>query len=278
MNPALRDPILPRRQWLELHDLAECPGMLREGVTETLRALAEAFGVGKRVAPLVSKALRAAGTNKIVDLCSGSGGPAVGLARALAERGHAVEVLLTDRAPNLPAFARARQRSRGAVGGLDEPVEATAVPEALTGLRTLYNAFHHFPPSTAREMLADAYRKRQPIAVFEYAERSLWATAVCFPICLAAGLALGLALHPRSAGRLFFTYALPAIPFVFAFDGLISHLRSYSADELEALTAGLDQHGYRWRTGKIPVLRPFFSISFLIGMPANPAAETECGL
>ena len=73
--------------------------------------------------------------------------------------------------PNLPAFEYVRKRSSGKVDFLEEPVDATAVPEHLPGFRTLFASLHHFRPGVARRILQDAVDRRQPIGVFDFSAR-----------------------------------------------------------------------------------------------------------
>lgn len=46
------------------------------------------------------------------------------------------------------------------------------VPESIPGLRTMFMSFHHFRPSEASEILADAVKHRMPIAIFEIQQRN----------------------------------------------------------------------------------------------------------
>src|SRR5690606_10735578 len=110
---------------------------------------------------------------QIVDLCAGGGGPLLSILEQL-ERGHGVRVpvVLTDKYPNERAFLRAEAQRPGQVRGLRAPVDATEVPVTLKGVRTLFNALHHFRPAQARALFADAVHKGQPIATFEVVERS----------------------------------------------------------------------------------------------------------
>jgi hypothetical protein len=48
-----------------------------------------------------------------------------------------------------------------------------SVPGTLTGLRSVFNAFHHFNPREARAVLESAVQAWQPIGIFEIPERSL---------------------------------------------------------------------------------------------------------
>jgi len=56
----------------------------------------------------------------------------------------------------------------------------------------------------------------------------------------------------RSPGHLFFTYIIPVIPFVLVFDGIISSLRTRSAEEVQALMrkCGASADGWTVRSGQ----------------------------
>jgi hypothetical protein len=78
-----------------------------------------------------------------------------------------------------------------------------------------------------------------------------------------------LLLTPRirtwSWARLLLTYVVPVVPLLVLWDGVVSCLRSYRADELRALTAGLDE-GYTWEVGEYR--RRGVAVTYLIGAPA----------
>ncbi len=152
---------------VELEDLPWFPRLLRDAGTAYLEFAARMSGHSALLAPELERVLRASGAKQVVDLCSGGGGPVVAIAEELARRGERVEVTLTDFYPNLPAFERIRASSDGRVSFRAEPVDATRVPAELAGLRTIFNAFHHFRPASAARILGAAADARQPIAVFE---------------------------------------------------------------------------------------------------------------
>ena len=68
---------LPRLQLVELEDLPRFPAILRDLSTDYLEWAQERFRTHLAAVPLVSRALEEAGTDRIVDLCSGGGGPIV---------------------------------------------------------------------------------------------------------------------------------------------------------------------------------------------------------
>lgn len=142
-------------------------------------------------------------------------------------------------------------------------VDARSVPERLTGIRTMFDCFHHFRPTEAREVLADAYRRREAIVVAEGTRRSLPAV---IGMLLAPLLVLLLTprIRPFSRARVALTYVVPIVPLLVLWDGLISCLRSYRPRELRALAAGLDAR-YCWGVGTYR--RRGNVVTFLVGHP-----------
>lgn len=258
---------MPRVHAFEIEDQPWCPAPVRDAATDFLQF---ALHLGNQYAPavpLLVDALRRTGATRIIDLCAGGGGPWSRLLPALEEAGIAAEVHLTDRFPNLEAFRAASERTGGGLTFEAEPVDATAVPAHLLGLRTVFTAFHHFPPDAARAILADAVRARQPIAVFEATERTVPAVAgmVFSPL-----LTLGVTpfIRPVRMSRILLTYLLPVVPLVVLWDGVVSCLRTYSVAELDGLVPGVPGGDtYEWRIGQVKGHGPA-RVTYLVGIPA----------
>ena len=240
---------MPRRQLFEFGDLPWIPTRLKHYLTDVLSIAAvvgERLGDAFCLEPVLDDIIAAmdqSKTDRIVDLCAGAAIPPVALQRRLAARGRTAEVILTDLHPNLAAFQRAAE-STGCQYRVDS-IDATSVPSELTGLRPVFNAFHHFPPDLARRILADAVSSRQGILIVEIPHRSpigVLSTAAFFWICLL----LTPLIRPISIERLLLTYLIPVLPVLVGFDGAMSSLRAYKLDELAALTEGLED-GYTWR-------------------------------
>jgi small-conductance mechanosensitive channel len=148
-----------------------------------------------------------------------------------------------------------------------EPVNATQVPAHLGGFRLISNALHHFAPEQARALLADAVAQRRGIAVFEALSRSLLTALGILPSPLIV-LATAPFIRPFHWSRLLWTYAVPVVPLACLWDGMISVLRIYSPEELQALVAevpGSDE--YVWDIGRLRVARAPARITYLIGRP-----------
>ena len=237
-----------RRQLIELEDLPWCPRAVRDGGTDWLAFVAGITRVFDQAATPIRDAMNATRTTSILDLCSGGGGPWPSLSRRLAETGP-VEIELSDRYPNVEAFERLRAASGGRVRFRTESIDAANVPADLSGVRTIFNAFHHFPPSAARAILADAVRKRRAIVIVEGAGHR-GAGFFGMPLQIPA-LALGTPfVKPFRVSRLALTYVLPLIPFLVLWDGTVSFLRLYLEDELRELIAGVPDHeSFQWTIG-----------------------------
>ena len=252
---------------VELHELLWFPKVWRNLLTDVMSYFAEGFRPYHPAADKLWAAMQACGAGSIVDLCSGAGKSALTVARELAARHKAaVSVVLTDKFPNEPAFRRAASESPGKVMTISTPVQATEVPGELEGFRTMFTSFHHFKEPEARRILASAVRQRRGIGVFEYTERNF---LVWGPTLLVMHLFIWLAtpsIRPVTWQRVLWTNLLPVIPILAAWDGLVSCLRTYSPDELLALTPDSDSESYRWEAGRLPSFGAC-RITYLLGWP-----------
>jgi hypothetical protein len=255
-----------RRQLLEIEDQSWCPAAIRDGATDYLQFVLARGRPYRVVAERLGRALVASGSEFIVDLGSGAGGPWIELLSDLraASGGLPGAVVLTDLYPNRRAAARIAARTAGQVTLHSDPVDAAAVPAELRGFRTLFTSFHHFEPRAARSVLADAARCGEGIAVFEVTERR-WGALAAMLLVPFVILAITPWLRPLRFSRLLWTYVLPAIPLVGLIDGMVSCLRSYEPAELLALAGGLESHS--WEAGKERAAGLPLRVTYLIGVP-----------
>ncbi|HEU5411638.1 MAG TPA: hypothetical protein VFU57_11500 [Candidatus Acidoferrales bacterium] len=264
-----------RRQWLEIHEQPWFPKTLRDLTTDTLQFVWNFFGFYDPVVPALRDALQQAGTDRVLDLCSGGGGPWLRLVRRFEKlASFPLEVQLTDRFPNPEAPQQIEDGRHSRVLFLTQPVDATQVPADLPGFRTLFTSFHHFVPEDARAILRDAVDRRQGVAVFEVPKRN--GPTILFALFMPlAAFALGPFIRPFRWSRILWTYLLPVIPFVVWFDGVVSCLRAYTPSELDALTKGLSVNGYRWESGEMQRGRIPVKITYLIGHPQAGKSASE---
>ncbi len=284
-----------RRQLFELHDFDWWPSSLRWFLTELL-ALTWAFPWirwkigGERLIPSfadlayqvmepeIKRAASSAFDHQtqdgsvsqnaaIIDLCSGTGGPWRGLIQRVAP--DTVDVILTDLYPPSP-MPPIQEVNGSTVRQYPSPVDATAVPDELTGLRTMFNCFHHFTPELATAIIRDVVHKNERVVVVDTAQRSfaqfIGAGLLMFPASFLIPI-----LHFRQTPWYLFplTYLIPIAPLVCAFDGMISCARGYKSDELLAIAGAADvDDQYRWTAGHKSFLG-LFSLCYLTGEPVQ---------
>lgn len=257
---------MSRTHLVELEDLPWFPRVLRDGGTAFLAFAERASGHGRMLMGPLEKTLDATGETRLVDLCSGGGGPAATMADELAERGRQVTVTLTDLYPNVPAYEHAAASSGGRVVGWAASVDATHVPADLPGVRTIWNAFHHFRPAQARSILASAVADRQPIAVFEVVSRELPMLLGLLMTPLTVTLSVPL-WRPFRWQWLLFTWLIPVMQLFILWDGLVSWLRIYSVPELRELVADIDAPDWVWDIGTIRLGNAPMHGTYLVGYP-----------
>lgn len=155
------------------------------------------------------------------------------------------------------------------------PVDAAAAPRELIqrgeaggkGVFRLFNlAFHHFDDVLARAILKNTVETSDGFGIFELQSRTLSS----FVSCMLFGLFILLIaplLYWWSPPILFFVYVVPVVPFVLVFDGLISSLRTRTADEVEVLlrTCGAgDRADWLVRSGSETFLWPCGHLTWII--------------
>ena len=252
-------------RFFEFHDQKWFPKSLRDGVTDALQFILSLVGIYRPIAPVLNKAVEASGAERIVDLCSGGGGPWLWLYGLLRmSNGRNIQICLTDKYPNVAAFENARRKTGGRITFYPGFVDAAALPGGLTGFRTIFTSFHHFTPDEAVAILQNAADDGQGIGVFEAAKRDPLTILLTMLMPLAGFLTAPFA-RPFRISTIFWTYFIPVIPLVLFFDGVISCLRAYSQKELSVLAAQVQAENYVWQIGEQSSgLAP---ITFLVGYP-----------
>lgn len=253
---------MKRLHLFEFSDLPWWPAPLRALLTDLLHTLIDQVQPFSPKVALIAQALRATGQRRIVDLCSGGAGPWLHLKSQLQQAcGHDVQVLLTDKFPSASVPPKL-----AAVDGLDycpAAVDALAVPATLDGVRTLFDGLHHFGPEEAEAIIRSAVDDRQAIVVFEFLQRT-WRDALMALLSPLMVLVITPLVRPLSLTRLLLTYVVPVAPLIVTWDGLVSELRCYSAEELEAMArrAGGD---YAWHIGTYR--HRGLPVTYLVGYP-----------
>jgi hypothetical protein len=253
---------LPRLQLFELLDMAWFPHAIRDLATDYLHFMETRFTLHKPVVPLLRAMLEKSKTSEVVDLCSGGGGPVLAVYESLVARGTRVRITLTDKYPNLDAFAHLSSLHPSGILYIADSVDATKVPSELIGLRTMFNTFHHFAPREAHSVLKCAVQAGQPICIFEIPERSfiMMVPFLFTPVFVALATPF---IRPFQWKRLLWTYAIPLIPLTCWWDGLVSQCRAYTVTEMLDLTRGLDD--FDWKVARVDIAGNPGHLTYLLG-------------
>ena len=271
---------MKRLSLFEFEDLTWLPQVWRDQITELLHHQIASRGVYRAIVPLIVETLRQTDVERIVDMGSGSGGDIIGLHAAIDEAcNETIPIVLSDKFPNLDAFRRIEQATNGRVGHIAKPVDATQVPRSVGGLRTMFTAFHHLPPELAHKILADAVTAEAPILIAEFTERTFFNVLRAIFVGPLMAWVESARIRPFGWKRLLWTYLVPVTPFLYSWDALASHIRTYSLDELSQLTRDLTVDGYSWRMGQVEtvesddyIIKAGGRLTYLIGTPKSRQA------
>jgi hypothetical protein len=250
---------------IELEDMPWFPESIRNYMTDLLNFIITFFRIYDPAVPILHKFMRLSLCNNILDLCSGGSGAICRVKKILnQDHNFEVNIILSDLYPNKYACERIEKSKDKHITYRINPIDATQVPEKITGFRTLFTSFHHFDPPSAKKILADAIKQQRGIAIFEFTERN-W-RGFFGPLCLPLLVILVTPfLKPFSLKRLFFTYIIPFVPLAFIFDGIMSQLRSYTHEEMLAFAHEVDDGTYVWEAGALPHKFLPFKINYLVG-------------
>ena len=262
---------MPRIHAFELEDQTWCPVVIRDAATDYLRVIQQIAKPYQSITEILIRAVVAAQANEIIDLCSGGAGSWLYILPRLQKRIPNLLVRLTDKFPNIAAFEKTSSLLGSNAIAFDvHEVDARAVPADLRGFRTMFTALHHFRPQDVQAILNDAAQRKCGFAAFECTSRSVRAFLMIFCTPLFVAL-LTPWIRPFRWSRLFWTYVIPAVPFLACFDGLISCLRTYTVAELTSLTKHIEIYDYHWDIGQ--VTNGILPLTYIVGAPTSTVTE-----
>lgn len=241
---------MARLQLFEFNDAPWAPAALRATLVE---ALSRAIRWGRLLDGLVSplaRCLELAGTSQVLDLCAGAGGPAAVLSEAMARRGHDVHFLMCDLYPAVAEWGALCAAHPERLAFVPTPVDATNIEPSLGAgrVRVIVNALHHFPLPLAREVLRGVCRDAPGVFIAEGLVRNPLSFYAMAPFGLAALLATPALTKDHRLQKALLAWGSPVALAASAWDGTISALRTYSADELREMVADLP--GWTWTSGE----------------------------
>jgi len=245
---------MKRLELFEFEDFPWLPTFVRAGVTNLIEVFHRILGTSNIVSTLIMQAHRQQAFDQVVDMGSGSGGtmPQV-MAKVNETRPQdPIQLLLTDAYPDLKVVERINSQSPPYIRYLDTPLDARNIADAPAGLKTMMASFHHLHPTIAKDLLRSAEQHGESILIYELAKNNipvlLW--WLLLPLSLSILILMTLIMTPFVKGLSFtqvvFTYVIPIIPLVYAWDGQASLMRTYTFKDIEQLLGERANPQYVW--------------------------------
>ncbi len=268
---------LKRLELFEFEDLHWLPNTIRSGATNLLALLHKLFGTADVLAKIVRDIQDKIDITRITDLGSGSGGPMIDVINQLNKDNSSepIQLVLTDLFPNQDVVQEINNRKLRHIQYHHLPVDATNISTAPKGLKTMIASFHHMNPVTARKILQSAQDNREPILIYEIAKNTIpvviwW---LLLPISLVILILMVLVMtpfvRPLKWSQLFFTYILPIIPIVYAWDGQASLMRTYTFEDFRSLLRDVNDSNYQWSVEDAKKSNGKKAGYYVVGYPIN---------
>lgn len=201
----------------ELEDFDWFPARLRQYQMEMIGILASYFGFYKNVANMIKQDLVQNKISSVVDLCSGSGLPAVYIHQKIRLKN--LHTTLSDKYPqNL-------SQSLG-VHYLPHSIDALHIPLEKENYYTMHNAFHHFNTDEQQKLIQKALDHNAHFKIVELVQPTLLNVVL---VTLASTFGVWLLcplIRPFDWKRILFTYIIPINVLTVLIDGYITILKS----------------------------------------------------
>jgi hypothetical protein len=259
---------MKRIHLFEFEDLPWIPGILRDSLTRMVDVLHRLLKTSDALTEILNKALLATGEKVIIDLGAGSGAVIMRSYNKLSSDHQFGEVrlVLTDLYPDKQMVDYVSRIGNKQISYHTSPIDASQVPADMAGIRTMIASFHHMSPTLARKILENASKTKQPLCILEISDNSqpkgLWWLAI--PVNIISSLIISILVRPLTWQQVVFTYLVPIIPIMYAWDGAVSNARTYTLEDMDILLNGLESKDYTWEKGTVGW---GFRKLYLLGLP-----------
>lgn len=276
---------MKRIQLFEFEDFPWLPKPIRTGVTNLIVVFHKMMETGEVIAKLIRETKAKYNFSQIVDMGSGSGGAMPEVVKRL--NAHRTEeplnLIMTDLHPNPGIITRINEKEPDYISYRSAPLDATNFSEAPEGLKTMVNSFHHMPPDKARQILKSAQENREPLLIYEMGENFvptlLW--WLLLPLSLSILIVMVFFMtpfvRPLTWKQLLFTYLIPIIPIVYAWDGQASTVRMYTFKDIDYLLKGLKTENYSWEVAHAQRSNGKKLGYYILGLPTNSKTTERPG-
>lgn len=274
---------MKRLELFEFEDYEWLPGVIRSGITNLLIVLHRLAGTPEVIAELIKEIKLKHDFTQIIDMGSGSGGAMFNVIKKLnsLEENQQVELILSDYHPNATIVEKTNRQNIPNVRYYENSLDATNISEAPEGLKTMIASFHHMPPDKAKRILQSAEKNKQPILIYEIAKNNvptlLWwiLLPISLLILIVMSMAMTLFVRPLSISQLLFTFVIPIIPIIYAWDGQASLMRTYTFDDIKSLIDMEKSTDYNWSIGDAKKSNGKKLGYYIMGYPSNEKVEPQ---
>ncbi len=265
---------MKRYHLFEFADLKWFPSILRKCLMDLLRDFIEVTGVYRPVVPFLKRWLTESKQDKIIDMASGGGGALVHLESDLNKNynstKNAIPIVLSDIYPQIESWTWIKNHNPN-IDFISKPIDITNPPTKQElqelkgdGLHTFFSCLHHLKENQVHQLLQKTIQNNQNIVIFEGASKR-WIEVLAAIFLLPVGVFVrALFVRPFCFWRVLFTYFIPILPFLMAWDGTVSVLRLYPKNYWEKWA--ISYPNFEWQTGVIPS-RFGLEVRYLFGKP-----------
>ena len=222
-----------RAHLFEFCDQTWLPATFRALFVESLDDIHRVTKSYKTVDDALAKIATELTAAQVLDLCSGGGGHLDVIFEEAKGRNLTLpKIVASDLFPQIESWQDLQKKwGENRLDFIANPVSATdKLPEG-TKVCSLFSAFHHFRPETARQILSSTLSQTDALVIGEVTSRrafEFFLMILSFPAMLFFPIFVG----KFSWRRLLWCTLLPIVTFIVIFDGAVSVLRTYSPDEI----------------------------------------------
>ncbi|MEN0004417.1 MAG: hypothetical protein AAF798_09745 [Bacteroidota bacterium] len=248
-----------RLELFEFEDFSWLPNTIRAGVTRIIRVLHRLMGTSDTLENVILNTYEKTSFKQIVDLGSGAGGPMIDTVQKINRSNyldHPLELLLSDKYPDHEIVQHINEAKISNIRYHKHPVDALAIGNAPVGLKTMIASFHHMSPTMAHQILQAAEHNREPLLIYELAENNvpflvwLLLLPISWTILILMALFMTPFSRPLTLTQVVFTYIIPIIPIVYAWDGQASIMRTYTFEDIKTLIGTQTSEDYHWEVSE----------------------------
>jgi hypothetical protein len=209
----------------ELEDYEDFPKSLRQFQMDFIGTMTRVLKLYKPIATIIEGSLSNGNKKQIMDLCSGSGHPAIYIHKQLREID---ATLLTDKFPQLI------KENKGIIY-VENSIDILTMSFNSQYFYTMYNAFHHFTDVEQKSIVSKLKSANASFLIVEILQPNLLSLLQVILASSLGQLLITPFIKPFSSKRLLFTYIIPINIFTVLFDGVVSVIKSKSVNAYKSL-------------------------------------------